>query len=102
MYLAIDPETKTRVFSDADPRRDDFDGPVECKVSLYVPEDINEWPDGGREPEKCLGVSREDEKKYRVFRFAKECRQADFRLIGAPWESVESWKEWREMKAGPS
>ena len=93
-YLIVDQPRGTYVFTNEDPRREGFPGPVEEDVSLVeeFPE-ILHWPEG-RRPEQWLGVSQKDHGEYRVFPSPQDCTSAGFRPLTTRYWTGNSWQEW--------
>jgi hypothetical protein len=83
MFLVFDNETSQHVFINSDPRDDGFTGDVITDVTLDVPDDLTEWPDGARCPEPALAVSPTDPTDYRLFKYDTEAKSAGFRVIGS-------------------
>ncbi|MEX0711697.1 MAG: hypothetical protein WD278_05070 [Pirellulales bacterium] len=103
MYLLFDPETSLPVFTEGDPRDDGFEGPIKPNVTLDRPQD--DQPQLGHpavaDDQRCLGVSNQDESRYRVFDSLDECENADFRFVSA-WQGhvYESWDDYSRAKLG--
>ena len=94
MYHIQVPDTTIHVFLEDDPRPEGFEGGVQENVSL-VPADPSwyKWPYGAPSPDVCLGVSAEDESRYKVFRTTEECRREGYRRLGRNFYTWSSWSE---------
>ena len=97
-FLIVDRPTRTYVFTEHDPREEGYSGDVKDDVSLVeeFPE-ILDWPDGVP-PDRCLGVSHEDEADYRVFPSPIDCRSAGFEPLAARYWTGESWHDWLQRQ----
>ncbi len=65
------------LFVAEDPRRRACEiGPVDAVTLDYDMEAVHHWPEGEPSPEACVGRSKEDPKRYKVFRYATDCDAA--------------------------
>ncbi len=86
MFLIYDTERSCHVFTQADPRDDGSIGSVQTDVTFEDDGD-NDWPDGAPCPERVLGVSISEPKKYKIFKYSKDCKNAGFRILGTHFDS---------------
>jgi len=118
MFRVRDPRTSLLIFTQEDPRKDDYNGEVESGVSLDYPPEVLDWPDGPSKPTQVVGVREGEGKEYRVFRSEKDLREAaDYKKFsdGAPlvyrswldyslrqiWgESLKELPEWVDVEGG--
>jgi hypothetical protein len=98
MFHVIAPRSLYHVFTYDDPRKDGFDGEIQEDVSLEEPRNVHDWPDGEARPEACLGDSLDDERRYRVFKSADDCRRAGFRLLGSNYLYFQSWARYLKLE----
>lgn len=92
MFLVTDPERSACVFLFPDPRDDGYRGLVEEGVSFEDCDPI--WPDGAPCPEQLLGVSPNDPKVFRVFRYEHERRNAGFTPVH--FQAVAVFSSWAD------
>jgi hypothetical protein len=100
MFHVIDPETGCHVFTETDPREDDFVGPVDCDVIL---DDLDSSVIGeGQEfpTSSYLGRSNEDHRRFRVFGSHEDCTKAGFHPL-CRWEE-QSYERWSDYKSRSS
>jgi hypothetical protein len=73
---------------------DRFGGRIVEGVSLFVPEGVNDWPEGASAPEEVLCVSRSDPKHYEVFKYAGQVDRGEFEPTGQNYSMLASEGEW--------
>ncbi|MDB5307597.1 MAG: hypothetical protein JWO38_1799 [Gemmataceae bacterium] len=106
MYLIIDHRLGLRnfVFILTDPRKEGYKGDVDEGVSLdYDVLAIPTWPDGEQRPEPNLGRDPTNPKRYKVFKFPRELREARFEFVDSKTPVVDySWQDYLEKTPMPS
>jgi hypothetical protein len=72
---------------------------VEEGVGLDFSFYIYSWPDGEPPPEQVVGVSIEDPKHYKIFKYASEVERAGFRPTGKNFGGIFSKGTWERFAA---
>ena len=102
MYLAHDVTINCHVFTDKNPRDDGYDGELQENVTLDTSEGVNEWRNGTRSLDGCLGQDPEDDSHYKVFQYDKDCSNAKFHNLGTNFSSHDSWSDYEKIKSNKS
>ena len=86
------------VFTQTDPRAEGYKGEVIEGVTLeYDMNDIHSWPDGQPSPKPQLGRDPKNAKRYKVFKFPDQLKDAGFEYIhfNTPFFAY-SWSDYRK------
>lgn len=74
---------KTTTFDFANEVPDRFTGPIKKDVTLDpIPDNLNDWPDGGEAPEAIVGESASQPGRYRVFKYRRDLVGSGFVSTG--------------------
>lgn len=102
MYLLVDQESGYYVFTEEDPRTAATDSAiVESDVELQHPVRAAAWTPGRSEAAECLGRSPHDDRQYRVFNSAGDCRAAKYEPLGTNFEVVRTWEQFQAQPRRP-
>ncbi|MGA2065104.1 MAG: hypothetical protein ABSG86_09050 [Thermoguttaceae bacterium] len=104
MFLVKDevPGATYLVFTWEDPRRDGYRGEVVDDVSLdYDVEVVHRWPDGGPQPDACLGQAPDNPRHYKVFKYIAERAAAGFHPVEGEAVVFGSWSEYARLRLYP-
>jgi hypothetical protein len=63
-------------------------------VTLDVPEDYAEWPDGTEAPDQVLCVAKGEQNHFEVVKYAKDIDRARLDVDGRNWSTVGSTTGW--------
>jgi len=97
MYLVEDVRdgATTLVFTWYDPSKDGWDGTVTGGVELdYDMEAIFAWADGEDRPEARVGRDPSHPKRYKVFKYERECRAAGYEPVAGMPAVFGTWLDY--------
>jgi hypothetical protein len=99
MFLMRNHERNHLIFTYTDPRADGFTGDVEAGVTLEEADDVHHWPDGADSPGVCLGVSPDDPKVFKVFKYDRDRRNAGYESVGGTPIVLHSYADYAKTIA---
>ena len=87
------------VFTSDDPREAGYEGEIMDGVFLdYDLDAVLRWDEGEERPEAQLGRSKEDAKRYKVFKYGKDARQAGYEPLDGMTLFFRSWAEYARLR----
>jgi hypothetical protein len=90
------------VFTFEDPRKEGYKGDVDENVHLeYDISEVHKCPDGAPAPEACLGKDRTDPKRYKVFKYYRDLREAGYEQVNGTPVVFASWKDYSRLQQIP-
>jgi hypothetical protein len=103
MFRVMDQRSETQVFTSEDPRSAGYKGAVEEQVTLEFDIDkILLIPEGSEYGEPCLARSRENAKRYKVFKYRRDLGAAGYEFVASGTPNVfRSWQDYVRIRLNP-
>jgi hypothetical protein len=86
------------IFTVLDPRKQQYDGPVDANVDLEYDQAVHLWPDGTDRPSPVLARDPNNKKQYKVFKFPHDAQAAGYEIVDftAPFVAY-SWLQFEQL-----